>query len=85
MRSGLCQYVVLEAEKLPEESKACDKQRLISWACPKSNAGNSVEFTEWSSRGVHVDCTGRDMQIDLFLEFAKHRTVLVLEVRVAVD
>ena len=40
-----------------EESKACDKQRLISWACPISCAANSTEFTERRSRGVHVDCT----------------------------
>jgi hypothetical protein len=64
MRSGPCQYVVLEAEQLLEESQACDEQRPISWACPMSSAGNSVEFTERSSKGVHVDCTSRDMQID---------------------
>jgi len=39
MRSGLCQYVVLEAEQFQEESKACEKQRPISWACPMSSAG----------------------------------------------
>jgi hypothetical protein len=64
MRSGRCQYVILEAEQLLEESKACDKQRLISWACPMSSAGDSVGFVERSSRGVHLDRTGRDMQID---------------------
>jgi len=51
MRSGPCQYVLLDVEQLLEESKACDKRRRISWACPMSSAGNSVEFTERSSRG----------------------------------
>jgi hypothetical protein len=56
-----------------EESKVCDEQRLISWACPVSSA--------MRSRGIHVDCTSRrDIHIDLFLELAKHRTVLLLEV-----
>jgi len=47
MRSFRYQYVVLEAEQFP-----CEKQRLISWACPMSSAANSVEFT-----GSTVDCT----------------------------
>jgi len=41
-----------------EESKACDKERLISWACPTSSAANSVEFMERSSRGAHVEFKG---------------------------